>query len=114
MGVVNVTPDSFSDGGLYLDVEAAVEHGRLLAAEGAAILDIGGESTRPGAAQVPEGEELERVVPVIERLAQAAGPDTPVVSIDTRKARVAEQALQVGARVVNDISAFRHAPEIAG
>jgi dihydropteroate synthase len=114
MGVVNVTPDSFSDGGLYLDVDAAVAHGHELAAEGAAILDIGGESTRPGASEVPEAEELERVVPVIERLAQASGPDAPVVSIDTRKARVAERALQAGARVVNDISAFRHAPEIAG
>jgi dihydropteroate synthase len=114
MGVVNVTPDSFSDGGLYLDVDAAVRHGRELAAEGAAILDIGGESTRPGADEVPEAEELERVVPVIERLAQASGPDAPRVSIDTRKARVAEQALQAGARIVNDISAFRHAPEIAG
>src|SRR3954467_11068524 len=114
MGVVNVTPDSFSDGGLYLDVDAAVGHGRELAAEGAAILDIGGESTRPGAGEVPEGEEIERVVPVIERLAQASGPDAPLVSIDTRKARVAEQALQAGARIVNDISAFRHAPEIAG
>src|SRR3954452_345884 len=114
MRVVNVTPDSFSDGGLYLDVDAAVEHGRELAAEGAAILDIGGESTRPGAAEVPEAEEVERVVPVIERLAQASGPDAPVVSIDTRKAVVAERALQAGARIVNDISAFRHAPEIAG
>jgi dihydropteroate synthase len=124
MGVVNVTPDSFSDGGLYLDVDAAVAHGRRLAAEGARILDIGGESTRPGADEVPEAEELERVVPVIERLAQAAGPDdvaagqstlaTPRVSIDTRKAVVAERALQAGARIVNDISAFRHAPEIAG
>jgi dihydropteroate synthase len=121
MGVVNVTPDSFSDGGLYLDVDAAVAHGRRLAAEGARILDIGGESTRPGADEVPEAEELERVVPVIERLAQAARPDgaatgqaTPRVSIDTRKAVVAERALQAGARIVNDISAFRHAPEIAG
>src|SRR5215212_65337 len=114
MGVINVTPDSFSDGGLYLDVDAAVAHGHDLAAEGAAILDVGGESTRPGADEVPEAEELERVIPVIERLAQAAGPDAPVVSIDTRKARVAEQALQAGARIVNDISAFRHAPEIAG
>ena len=114
MGVVNVTPDSFSDGGLYLDVDAAVGHGRELAAEGAAILDVGGESTRPGAAEVPEAEELERVIPVIERLAQAKGPDAPRVSIDTRKARVAEQALQAGARIVNDVSAFRHAPEIAG
>ena len=114
MGVVNVTPDSFSDGGLYLDVDAAVAHGHELHAEGAAILDIGGESTRPGAGEVPEAEELERVVPVIERLTQGAGADAPIVSIDTRKARVAKQALQAGARIVNDISAFRHAPEIAG
>jgi dihydropteroate synthase len=114
MGVVNVTPDSFSDGGLYLDVDAAVAHGHELADEGAAILDVGGESTRPGAGEVPEAEELERVVPVIERLAQASGPDAPRVSVDTRKARVAEQALQAGARIVNDITAFRHAPEIAG
>jgi dihydropteroate synthase len=114
MGVVNVTPDSFSDGGLYLDVDAAVAHGHELAAEGAQILDIGGESTRPGADEVPEGEELERVIPVIERLAQATGPDAARVSIDTRKARVAERALQAGARIVNDISAFRHSPEIAG
>src|SRR5215208_2540724 len=114
MGVINVTPDSFSDGGLYLDVDAAVDHGHELAAEGAAILDVGGESTRPGADEVPEAQELERVIPVVERLAQASGPDAPRVSIDTRKARVAEQALQAGARIVNDISAFRHAPEIAG
>ncbi len=114
MGVINVTPDSFSDGGLYLDVDAAVGHGRELAGEGAAILDVGGESTRPGADEVPEAEELERVIPVIERLAQGAGPDAPAVSIDTRKAGVAERALQAGARIVNDVSAFRHAPEIAG
>jgi dihydropteroate synthase len=114
MGVVNVTPDSFSDGGLYLDVDAAVAHGNELAAEGAAILDVGGESTRPGAAEVPEGDELERVIPVVERLSQASGTEAPRVSIDTRKARVAEQALQAGARIVNDVSAFRHAPEIAG
>jgi dihydropteroate synthase len=114
MGVINVTPDSFSDGGLYLDVDAAVEHGQELTADGAAILDVGGESTRPGAEEVAEAQELERVIPVIERLAQASGPGAPRVSIDTRKARVAEQALQAGARIVNDISAFRHAPEIAG
>ena len=114
MGVINVTPDSFSDGGLYLDVDSAVDHGHALAGEGAAILDVGGESTRPGAGEVPEAEEIERVVPVVERLAQASGPDAPRVSIDTRKARVAEQALQAGARIVNDVSAFRHAPEIAG
>jgi dihydropteroate synthase len=111
MGVINVTPDSFSDGGLFLDVDAAVAHGEELAAEGAAILDVGGESTRPGSDEVPEAEELARVIPVIERLAQSSGPR---VSIDTRKARVAELALQAGARIVNDVSAFRHAPEIAG
>ena len=114
MGVINVTPDSFSDGGLFLDVDQAVAHGHELARDGAAILDVGGESTRPGADEVPEAEEIERVVPVVERLAQASGPDAPRVSIDTRKARVAEQALQAGARIVNDVSAFRHAPEIAG
>src|SRR3954468_16925943 len=114
MGVINVTPDSFSDGGLYLDVDAAVDHGHELAAEGAAILDVGGESTRPGAREVSEGEELRRVIPVVERLAQASGIDAAWVSIDTRKARVAERALQAGARIVNDISAFRHAPQIAG
>jgi dihydropteroate synthase len=114
MGVINVTPDSFSDGGLYLDVDAAVDRGHVIAAEGAAILDVGGESTRPGSDEVPEAEELERVIPVVERLAQAGGPDAPRVSIDTRKARVAEQALQAGARIVNDVTAFRHAPEIAG
>jgi dihydropteroate synthase len=111
MGVVNVTPDSFSDGGLYLDVDAAVAHGEKLARDGAAIVDVGGESTRPGAEPVAEGEELERVVPVVERL--AAG-DGITVSIDTRKAAVAEQALQAGARIVNDVSAFRHEPAIAG
>src|SRR4051795_5322028 len=108
MGVVNVTPDSFSDGGLYLDVDAAVEHGRELLAEGAALLDVGGESTRPGADPVSLGEELQRVVPVIERLRGAT------VSVDTRKAAVAEAAVQAGARIVNDVSAFRHDPAMAG
>src|SRR3954464_14802835 len=107
MGVVNVTPDSFSDGGLYLDVDAAVRHANELLEEGADILDIGGESTRPGAEEVPVDVELQRVIPVIERF---PGP----VSIDTRKVDVAEQAIQAGARIVNDISAFRHAPEMAG
>ena len=107
MGVVNVTPDSFSDGGLYLDVDAAVEHGVALLEEGASVLDIGGESTRPGASEVPVAEELQRVIPVIERLPGA-------VSIDTRKIEVADQAIQAGARIVNDVSAFRHAPEMAG
>jgi dihydropteroate synthase len=111
MGVVNVTPDSFSDGGLYLDVDAAVQHGEQHARDGAAIVDVGGESTRPGAAPVPEAEELERVVPVVERLAQQDGL---TVSVDTRKAAVAEAGLQAGARIVNDVWAFRHAPDMAG
>jgi dihydropteroate synthase len=111
MGVVNVTPDSFSDGGEFLDADAAVAHGVQIAGEGAEILDIGGESTRPGADEVPEHEELRRVIPVIERLTQQTGAR---ISIDTRKAVVAERALQAGATIVNDISAFRHAPEIAG
>jgi dihydropteroate synthase len=104
MGVINVTPDSFSDGGRFLDAQAAVAHGERLAAEGAAILDVGGESTRPGAEPVSEEEELERVIPVVERLATQAGPR---VSIDTAKARVAEAAVQAGARIVNDVSALR-------
>jgi dihydropteroate synthase len=111
MGVVNVTPDSFSDGGLYLDVDAAVAHGLELARDGAAIVDVGGESTRPGAEPVPEGVELERVVPVVERLAVHGDA---VVSVDTRKAAVAEAALQAGARVVNDVWAFRHDQRLAG
>jgi dihydropteroate synthase len=110
MGVVNVTPDSFSDGGMYLDVDAAVEHGEELVRDGAGIVDVGGESTRPGADPVSVDAELERVVPVVERLAAAGA----TVSVDTRKAAVAEQALQAGARVVNDVWAFRHDPAIAG
>jgi dihydropteroate synthase len=110
MGVVNVTPDSFSDGGLFLDPDAAVAHGRALAGEGAAILDVGGESTRPGAEPVAERDELERVVPVIERL---AGSDVRL-SIDTTKLAVARAALDAGATVVNDVSAFRFEPELAG
>ena len=110
MGVVNVTPDSFSDGGLYLDPDAAVRHGVRLADEGAAILDVGGESTRPGAAPVDEAEELRRVTPVVERLARDAGS---AVSIDTSKPAVARMALAAGAEIVNDVSAFRFAPELA-
>jgi dihydropteroate synthase len=108
MGVVNVTPDSFSDGGRYLDTHAAIAHGERLAAEGAAILDIGGESTRPGADPVPAAEELRRVVPVVERLAGTAR-----VSIDTSKAEVAAAALDAGADYVNDVTAFRGDPELA-
>jgi dihydropteroate synthase len=111
MGVVNVTPDSFSDGGLYLERDAAVAHGRRLADEGAAILDVGGESTRPGAEPVTEPEELRRALPVVEEL---AGDGSADVCIDTVKAGVARRALAAGATIVNDVSAFRFAPEIAG
>jgi dihydropteroate synthase len=111
MGVVNVTPDSFSDGGRYLDPEAAVAHGLDLVAEGADLLDVGGESTRPGATDVPEAVELERALPVIEELARAAGVP---VSIDTRKAAVAAAALAAGATMVNDVSAGRHDPDLLG
>jgi dihydropteroate synthase len=110
MGVVNVTPDSFSDGGLFLDPSAAIDHGLQLAGEGAGILDVGGESTRPGADPVAEDEELRRVLPVVEALA-AAGH---AVSIDTTKLEVARAALAAGATLVNDVSAFRFAPEMAG
>jgi dihydropteroate synthase len=112
MGIVNVTPDSFSDGGLFLDADAAVEHGLLLAAQGAAILDVGGESTRPGADPVPEDEERRRVIPVIERL--AGGGQEGLLSIDTTKATVARAALDAGATIVNDVSAFRFDPALAG
>jgi len=111
MGVLNVTPDSFSDGGLYLDPSAAIAHGLGLEAEGAAILDIGGESTRPGAAEVPAAEELRRVLPVIEGLV-AAGTSAQL-SIDTSKATVAAAALQAGATLVNDVTALRGDPAIA-
>jgi dihydropteroate synthase len=100
MGVLNVTPDSFSDGGLWLDPGAAIDHGRQMVAEGAGIVDVGGESTRPGAKPVPEAEELKRVLPVVEALA----PEVRV-SIDTRKAGVARAAVAAGASIVNDVSA---------
>jgi dihydropteroate synthase len=109
MGVVNVTPDSFSDGGLYLDPEAAIVHGRELVDDGAAILDVGGESTRPGAAPVPADEELRRVVPVVEGLAGVGAE----ISVDTSKASVAAAALDAGATIVNDVTALRGAPEMA-
>ncbi len=111
MGVVNVTPDSFSDGGLFLDADAAVEHGLRLAREGADILDVGGESTRPGADPVGEDEELRRVVPVIERLALRGDAR---LSIDTTKVTVARAALGAGATLVNDVSALRFDPAMAG
>ena len=103
MGILNVTPDSFSDGGRWLDPEAAVRRGLELIAEGADILDIGGESTRPGAAEVPVDEELRRVAPVIEALAQQASVP---LSVDTRRSVVARAALAAGAAIVNDVSAL--------
>jgi dihydropteroate synthase len=109
MGVVNVTPDSFSDGGQYLDPVAAIRHGEELVGDGAAILDVGGESTRPGAVEVGEAEELRRIEPVVAGLAGSA-----TVSIDTSKLSVAEAALDVGASIVNDVTAFKHDPEMAG
>jgi dihydropteroate synthase len=108
MGVVNVTPDSFSDGGRYLDAEAAVAHGEKLLSDGASILDVGGESTRPGAIEVDEVEELRRTRPVVAALASEA-----TVSIDTSKLAVAEAALDAGASVVNDVTALRRDPGMA-
>jgi dihydropteroate synthase len=109
MGVVNVTPDSFSDGGAWLDPGAAVAHGHDLARQGADILDIGGESTRPGAEPVAAEEELRRVLPVLEGLAGAG----PRLSVDTSKAAVAEAALRAGAAIVNDVTALRGDPAMA-
>jgi dihydropteroate synthase len=109
MGVVNVTPDSFSDGGVNLDPDAAATSARRMIDDGAAIVDIGGESTRPGSQGVSLDEELRRVVPVLERLAGAVP-----VSIDTAKAEVARRALALGAELVNDVTALRGDPELAG
>jgi dihydropteroate synthase len=126
MGIVNVTPDSFSDGGKFFDMDAAVAHALELAAQGAEILDIGGESTRPGATSVSEEEELRRVIPVIEKLSeifssgrdalprvrpadQQVSPTVPALSIDTMKPAVARAALEAGASIVNDVSASRDA-----
>jgi dihydropteroate synthase len=109
MGVVNVTPDSFSDGGLYLDSDRAIAHGRDLEAAGAAILDVGGESTRPGAEPVALEEELRRVEPVVAGLTGVGA----ALSVDTSKAAVAAAALAAGATIVNDVTALRGDPEIA-
>jgi dihydropteroate synthase len=108
MGIVNVTPDSFSDGGSWFTAGAAAEHGRELAAQGADIIDVGGESTRPGAGRVPAAEELRRVGPVVRELAGAGLS----VSIDTMRARVAEMALDAGAVLVNDVSGGRADPDM--
>ena len=110
MGVLNVTPDSFSDGGSFLDPGAAVERGMQMAAEGADLIDVGGESTRPGAQAVPAAEELRRVLPVIARLSRVARVP---LSIDTSKADVARQALEAGASIVNDVTALRGDAQMA-
>ncbi|MGW1079523.1 dihydropteroate synthase [Kitasatospora sp. NPDC002522] len=109
MGVVNVTPDSFSDGGLWLDPAKAVAHGLDLVARGADLVDVGGESTRPGAQRVTEAEELRRVIPVVTELARAG----VVVSVDTMRASVAAAAVEAGARVVNDVSGALADPAMA-
>jgi dihydropteroate synthase len=109
MGVVNVTPDSFSDGGVHFDPEVAAGAARRMLEEGAAIVDVGGESTRPGAEPVSADEELRRVVPVLEQLR-----DEVPVSIDTSKAEVARRALELGAELVNDVTALRGDPGLAG
>ncbi len=108
MGVVNVTPDSFSDGGSLASTQAAIDHGLRLAEEGAAILDIGGESTRPGSEPTPLAEELDRVIPVIEGLRSRT---EALISIDTRKAEVMRRAILAGAGMLNDVSALRHDPQ---
>jgi dihydropteroate synthase len=109
VGVLNVTPDSFSDGGVHLDPAAAAAAARQMVADGAALVDVGGESTRPGSEGVTSDEELRRVVPVLEQLAR----ELPV-SIDTAKAEVARRALELGAILVNDVTALRADPELAG
>jgi len=110
MGVVNATPDSFSDGGLYLDAGRAVAHGLELVRAGAGLLDVGGESTRPGATPVPEDEELRRVLPVVKELSRSAGVP---ISVDTLKPRVAAAALEAGATIVNDVGATLADPAMA-
>ena len=111
MGILNVTPDSFSDGGSFATTDAAVRHGLHMVAEGAGVLDIGGESTRPGASPVPAAEEMARVIPVVKGLRAAAGDF--LISIDTSKAAVAEAALAEGADIVNDVTGLRGDPEMS-
>jgi dihydropteroate synthase len=110
MGVVNVTPDSFSDGGTWLDPDKAIAHGLELASQGADIIDVGGESTRPGAQRIPVEDELDRVMPVVTALTKAGA----FVSIDTMRAEVARRALAAGARMVNDVSGGQADPDIVG
>lgn len=111
MGIINVTPDSFSDGGRLEDPAAAVEAGKRMVADGADLLDVGGESTRPGAQPLSEAEERRRVLPVVERL--VAETEVPI-SVDTYKASVADAALQAGASIVNDVSGLHYEPDLAG
>jgi dihydropteroate synthase len=110
MGILNVTPDSFSDGGRYNEVELAIKHAKKLIADGAKIIDVGGESTRPGAAKVDVDEELRRVVPIIKALANEI--DVPI-SIDTYKSEVAKQAVEAGATIINDVWGAKKDPKIA-
>ncbi|MBO8178353.1 MAG: dihydropteroate synthase [Bacillus sp. (in: Bacteria)] len=110
MGILNVTPDSFSDGGHYTTIEKAVEHAKQLVEDGADIIDIGGESTRPGHEPVPLEEELRRVIPVVEAVSKAV--DVPI-SIDTYKAETAKQAIEAGAHIINDVWGAKKEPEIA-
>ena len=109
MGILNVTPDSFSDGGVHFDPIVAIESALRMEADGAAIIDVGGESTRPGSDAVSVDDELARVIPVIEGIRRRTGI---AISIDTRKARVAEAAIEAGASIINDVSALRHDPEM--
>jgi dihydropteroate synthase len=109
MGIGNVTPDSFSDGGTLLDPQRAVDAAVQMVEDGADLLDVGGESTRPGAQALPAAVELERVLPVIERLARAVSVP---ISVDTYKAAVADAALAAGASIVNDVSGLRYEPEL--
>src|SRR5580704_6756181 len=110
MGVLNVTPDSFSDGGLFLDAEAALARAIAMEASGADIIDIGGESTRPGSSGVSADEELRRIIPVVQGLRDKVGIP---ISVDTSKSEVAEAAAAAGAEIVNDVSALRNDPRIA-
>lgn len=109
MGIINVTPDSFSDGGVHFDHPKAVHSALQMEEDGAALIDIGGESTRPGSDELPADVELDRVIPVIEQIRKRSSIP---ISIDTRKARVAEAALDAGANLINDVSALRHDPEM--
>ena len=112
MGIVNVTPDSFSDGGKFIEVDSAVEHAMQLVEDGADILDIGGESTRPYSDPVSEEQELHRVIPVIARLKEQLGEGDAVVSIDTSKAAVAREAVAAGAEIINDVTGLEGDPEM--